>query len=126
MADSDRHKNPYVAGIRGASRQLRDDAAAAAEAAGYPDLSAWTVTSWRWLARYPGADEPRRPSEPADVARHLLAQFATAVDELGSTDPAAAGQLLAEAAALVGVQDQSGTRHSGSAVAIPAATEARN
>lgn len=100
MADSDRHRNPYVAGIRGASKQLRDDAAAAAEAAGYPDLSAATVAYWRWVARYPGADEPRRPDEPAVVARQLLEQFTHAVSTLRSTDPATASLLLDEAAAL--------------------------
>jgi hypothetical protein len=102
MAGSDRHRNPYVAGIRGATRELRDTANAAAAAVGYPDLSAATVAYWQWLARYPEADEPRRPQEPAVVARQLLVQFADTVSTLGSTDPAAARLLLDEAAALRG------------------------
>ena len=114
MAGSDRHLNPNVIGIRGATKQLGEDARKAAKAAGYPSLSAAGVGWLEWLARYPGAAEPRRPQEPADVARQLLAHFAAVVDAIGSTDPAAAGQLLAEAAALRGgVQDTSGTRHSG-------------
>lgn len=109
MAESDRHRNPYVAGIRGASRQLREDAAAAAEAVGHPDLSAATVAYWQWLARYPGAAEPRRPDEPAVVARQLLVQFADAVGALGTSDPAAASLLLDKAAALrESIQGKSG------------------
>jgi len=100
MGESDRHRNPYVAGIRGASRELREDAAVAAVAAGYPDLSAATVAYWRWLAHYPDADTPRRPPEPAENARQFLARFAESIATLLSTDPAAARLLLDEAAAL--------------------------
>lgn len=100
MASSDRHRNPYVVGIRGASKDLRDEAAVAAVAVGYPDLSAATVAYWRWLAHYPETDEPRRPQEPAVVARQLLARFADSIAALGSTDPAAANLLLDEAVAL--------------------------
>lgn len=100
MADGDRHRNPYVAGIRGATKKLRDAANDAATAAGYPDLSAATVAYWQWLTRAPGAAEPRRPEDPADVARQLLTRFSEAVAALGGTNPGAASQMLAEAAAL--------------------------
>ena len=100
MTDGDRHRNPYVAGIRGATKKLRDAANEAAMAVGYPDLSAATVAYWQWLTRRPEAAEPRRPQDPAVVARQLLAQFAEAVGTLGDADPAAAGLLLDEAATL--------------------------
>jgi hypothetical protein len=109
MADGDRHKNPYVAGIRGATKKLRDAANTAAMAVGYPDLSAATVAYWQWLTRDPGDAEPRRPQDPAVVARQLFDQFADAVGTLGDADPAAAGALLDEAAALSrGTRDKSG------------------
>jgi hypothetical protein len=100
MSDGDRHRNPYVAGIRGATRKLRDAANAAAMAVGYPDLSAATVAYWQWLIQDPAAPEPRRPQDPTVVARQLLAQFAEAVGTLGDADPNAASLLLDEAAAL--------------------------
>lgn len=107
MADGDRHRNPYVAGIRGATKELRDAANTAAVAVGYPDLSAATVAYWQWLTHHPGAAEPRRPQDPAVVARQLLAQFAAAVGTLGDADPDAAGALLDEAAALRrGIRDK--------------------
>ncbi len=100
MADSDRHRNPFVVGVRNATRQLAEDARAAAVAAGYTDLSAWTVNSWRWLARYPEASEPRRPGDPAVIARQLLRQAAEAIDTLAGTDPDAARQLADDIAEL--------------------------
>lgn len=100
MADPDRHRNPFVVGVRNATRQLADDARAAAAAAGYADLSAWTVDSWRWLARYPQASEPRRPEDPAVIARQLLRQAAAAVATLTETDPDAAAQLADDIAEL--------------------------
>jgi hypothetical protein len=100
LADSDRHRDPFVVGVRNAGRQLADDARAAAAAAGYPDLSSWTVSSWRWLARYPGASEPHRPEDPGVIARQLLRQAAAAIDTLAATDPGAAAQLADDIAEL--------------------------
>ena len=71
MAAADRHKNPLVVGIRGADERLRDEARAAAVAAGYPDLSAATVAYWSWLTRRSGAGSRRSSSQPAMNARRI-------------------------------------------------------
>jgi hypothetical protein len=99
MAAADRHKNPLVVGIRGADERLRDEARAAAVAAGYPDLSAATVAYWSWLTRRSGATSPRRPEAPAAVARQLLAELAAMLGT-GGLDPADRSQILAGVSSL--------------------------
>ena len=100
MAGGDRHRNPLVVGIRGADAGLREEARAAAVAAGYPDLSAATVAYWCWLTRRAGADPPRRPEAPADVARQLLGELAATLAAAGDDGPAVAQQIIAGVAAL--------------------------
>jgi len=94
MADSDRHRNKLVVGIRGADEQLRDAARTAAKAAGYAGLSDATLAHWRWLARQPGAADPRRPDPTAEVAANLLHELGQAVDALAEQDPAGARRIM--------------------------------
>lgn len=94
MADGDRHRNKLVVGVRGADEALKKDALAAAVAAGYRDLSDATVSAWRWLARRPGAEAPRRPEVTPVAAAHLLGELAKAIDGLAEHDLAGARRIM--------------------------------
>lgn len=65
MANGDRHKNPHVVGVRGASKDLADEVRQRARGAGHGDLSELTVRFWRWYLREEGVTLPRRPPRDA-------------------------------------------------------------
>lgn len=96
MAESDRHRNKLVVGIRGADEQLRDEARDAAKAAGYTGLSDFTIRSWQWLARRPGSHEPRRPKAGVVAARNLVAELERVVADLYEREPTKARQIMSD------------------------------
>jgi hypothetical protein len=66
MADGDRHKNPHVVGVRGATPDLADAVRERAKDAGHGSLSELTVRFWRWYLRQEGVTLPKRPSKEQD------------------------------------------------------------
>jgi len=65
MANGDRHKNPHVVGVRGASKDLADEVRQRARGAGHGNLSELTVRFWRWYLREEGVTLPQRPPRDA-------------------------------------------------------------
>jgi hypothetical protein len=65
MANGDRHKNPHVVGVRGASKDLADEVRQRARGAGHGELSELTVRFWRWYLREEGVTLPQRPPRDA-------------------------------------------------------------